>query len=156
MVNVGETLNVGKFNLHLFSFRFFFSVLVAIQFELVEYICNSIFLFYKNIFFSNPIRKWGDANLFKVGVLSYVIFVVIAYVFILCEPGARMIKHFEIFEENLSQFDWYLLPIDLQLMYMVFLSETQNGVKISSYGGIVCERNTSKLVRKKMQKKNVQ
>lgn len=59
----------------------------------------------------------------------------------ICEPGTHVTTHFEIFNEELSRCDWYLLPVDVQLMYMVFLSNAQNPVKIASYGGISCSRS---------------
>lgn len=67
-------------------------------------------------------------------------------IILLCEPGARMTIEFEMFEENLNQCDWYTLPIEMQQMYMIFLSNTQSPIQMSSYGGIVCDRETLKKV----------
>lgn len=41
---------------------------------------------------------------------------------------------------------WHSIPIEMQRMYLIFLSNTQNPTKMSSYGNIVCERETSKKV----------
>lgn len=91
--------------------------------------------------------KWNDdPNLLKIIILCYLIVLVISIVFMLCEPGHFCTTRFQKFEDTLGQCDWYALPIELQIMYTTFLSETQNPVNISSYGGIVCGRETSKKV----------
>lgn len=66
--------------------------------------------------------------------------------FFLCESGARMTSQFDVFREELSLCDWYLLPTKVQQMYMVFLSDTQNPIKMSSYANITSERETFKKV----------
>lgn len=64
----------------------------------------------------------------------------------LCEPAMMMTNRFEVFGEKVAECDWYLLPIKMQRMYCIFLLETQSPIVLCSYGGITCERNTSKLV----------
>lgn len=68
------------------------------------------------------------------------------YIFLLCEPGERITIGFEDFSDELSGCDWYLLPIEMQRMYAIFLSDTQNPVKMESFANILCERETSKTV----------
>lgn len=46
----------------------------------------------------------------------------------------------------MSQWDWYLLSIGMQRMYVVFLLDTQNPMKMHSYANITCERETFKEV----------
>lgn len=70
----------------------------------------------------------------------------VTFVFILCEPGARMINQFNLLSGELHRCEWFLLPIDMQRMYMIFLSDTQNPTKMRSYANIACERETSKQV----------
>lgn len=64
----------------------------------------------------------------------------------ICEPGARMTQQYELYGEEIGQCDWYLLSIEMQRMYMVFVSDTQNSMKIFSYGNITCDRETPKKV----------
>lgn len=73
--------------------------------------------------------------------------VVISFIFLICEPGTKMSIQFAAYGEQVEQSAWYLLPIELQRMYMIFVSYTQNPIKLSSYGGIGCERVTSKVVK---------
>lgn len=48
----------------------------------------------------------------------------VALIFVLCEPGAIMTSQFEEFCDELSQCDWYFLPIEMQRMYVIILSDT--------------------------------
>lgn len=57
-----------------------------------------------------------------------------------------MTTEFEMFEDELIQCEWYLMPIEMQRMYIMFLANTQNPIEISSYGGLVCSRETLKKV----------
>lgn len=84
--------------------------------------------------------------MFDTAITSFALLVVFKYIFLLCEPGQRMINRFDKFDNELVEFDWYLLPIEMQPMYMIFVSTTQNPLKVSSYGGIMCERETAKKV----------
>lgn len=97
-------------------------------------------------FFSNP--KWSDqSNSYEIVAISILTSWLISFVLIVCELGARMTSEFEIYVAEVEQCSWYMLPIELQRMYMVFLSDTQNPVQIvTSYGNITCERETSKRV----------
>lgn len=93
------------------------------------------------------ILKWDeDSNLFETVFLVIVLIFINLFNFLLCESGARMTSQLETFDEKFSQCDWYLLPIELKQMYTIFLSDTQNSIKLTSYAGITCERNTSKKV----------
>lgn len=68
------------------------------------------------------------------------------YVFVLCEPGARMTDQFEAIGDELEQCNWYTLPIKMQQLYIIFLADTQNSINITSFAGIECTRETSKKV----------
>lgn len=91
--------------------------------------------------------KWADvSNLLETVALVVMLNSIVTGIFLLCEPGARMSTKFEMFSEELEQCDWHLLPIEIQRMYIIFLSDSQQPVMMSSYGGIMCERETSKKV----------
>lgn len=57
-----------------------------------------------------------------------------------------MINQFIILNDELNRCDWYLLSIELQRMFVVFLLDTQNPIKMLSYANISCERETFKKV----------
>lgn len=93
-------------------------------------------------------HKWDDeANLFKTMCLITVSYSMVLAIAVICEAGARMTNEFEAFDEELGQCNWYELPIELQRMYMMFVVNTQSPIEISSYGGLVCSRETFKKVR---------
>lgn len=125
------------------------SLLVTLQFQSVKY----------PLYTSSPIMpsnqnhiflvcsQWDEnSNLINTIVEYFAISMVLSFVYLLCEPGEMMIGRFAKFEDQLGQFDWYLLPIEVQSLFMVFVSNAQNPIKICSYGGIMCERETAKKV----------
>lgn len=125
------------------------SGLATLQFQLVEY--SNIWLIHfeknENIFFFFTIFKWADdSNAFEIGTLVLLLIWIFVIIFTLCEPGARMTSQFEAFNDELGQYHWYLLPIEIQRMYLIFASNTQHPVNIYSYGGFTCERKTLKNV----------
>lgn len=61
-----------------------------------------------------------------------------------------MTDKFEVFGEKIAACNWYLLPIEMQRMYLIFLANVQNPILMTSYGGITCERGTSKRVKKNL------
>lgn len=130
------------------------SLLVTLQFQLVEYWFQYNYFLHKSTWikrhvFLPRISKWADdSNSFEFAVLFVAIAWATMFVFVLCEPGRQMTTQFEMFGDELGRFDWYLLPIELQRMYRIFLADTQYPVDICSYGGITCDRETSKRVGK--------
>lgn len=112
--------------------------------------CNFAFFMIKqniNFFSSFFCAKWNEnSNLFDTFVVCVILFMVFAFICMLCEPGEMMIDRFAKFEDELVQCEWYLLPIKVQSMYTIFVSSTQNPIKVASYGGIMCERETFKKV----------
>ena len=91
--------------------------------------------------------KWDDdSELYEIIILSVMIFWVFAFNFAICEPGERVTDQFEQFGEEVERCEWNKLPIEMQRMYLIFLSDTQQPVNIRSYGGILCTRDTFKTV----------
>lgn len=74
------------------------------------------------------------------------LFWTIIFIFILCEPGAKLTYQFDTLSGELIRYDWYLLTIEMQRMYMFFLLDTQHPMKMLCYGNITCERDTTKKV----------
>lgn len=68
-------------------------------------------------------------------------------IFIACEYGERMTDHFEKFDEKLGRCDFYKLPIEIQRMYLIFSSDTQQMRTVHCYGGVICSREIYKKVQ---------
>lgn len=99
---------------------------------------------FESLFF---VTKWADdSDLFKIVNLFVMLFWMIVYTFLLCEPAARMTNQFSLFDDEVSKCDWYWLSIEMQRMYMVFLSNTQHPMKMQSFANIIAERETTKKV----------
>lgn len=69
-------------------------------------------------------------------------------IFIFCEHSEQMINEFEAFDQKLGLCTWYPLPLEMQRMYLIFVSNTQQPKIIRGYGDILCTRDTFKRVTK--------
>lgn len=108
-------------------------------------ICSIFLQSVKQKFFL--LLKWtNEPNLLEISSSLCVLLWMTMFILSLCEPGARMINALQMFSEELCRCDWFLLPVQMQRMYMVFLLDTQHPIKIKSYGNLTCERETSKQV----------
>lgn len=65
---------------------------------------------------------------------------------IYCEMSEKVIAAFDEFNDELVGCDWYLLPNELQQMYLTFILNTQQPKIIRGYGNILCTRDTFKKV----------
>ena len=66
--------------------------------------------------------------------------------FVIGEFGQRVTDQFEQFGMEFGSCDWHKLSIEMQRMYLIFLSDTQQPKNLQSYGGIFCTRETFKNV----------
>ena len=64
-----------------------------------------------------------------------------------CELGEMVTKLFDKFNVRLYQCDWYLFPIEVQRMLVVFMSDTQQPVFVHASGNIQCIRENFKKVK---------
>lgn len=91
--------------------------------------------------------KWdNDSKLMELSFTFVLIFWTFGLIFLICEPGKRVTDQFELFGKELERCDWHLLPIDMQRMFVIFLSNIQQSVHIRSYGDIKCSRELFKEV----------
>lgn len=84
--------------------------------------------------------------MFQVGLISVLVPDVFGLFLLICEAGDRVATQFDLFGQELERCAWYVLPIKLQRIYLIFLSDTQQPKKIESYGGLICSRETLKRV----------
>lgn len=107
----------------------------------------NILQYRRNQTISISFSQWtNDWNLFQMLFLLCMLLWIVLITFMLCEPGAKMTNQFITYSEELSRCDWYLMSTKMQQMYVVFLLDTQNPIKMLSYANITCERETSKQV----------
>lgn len=53
---------------------------------------------------------------------------------------------FEIFYDQSIQCEWYLFPLEIQRIFLIFINDLQMPVFIRGYGGISMTRDTFKQV----------
>lgn len=63
-----------------------------------------------------------------------------------CEFGKIVCEKFAVFDHELWQCKWYLFPIEMQRMLVIFMSNTQDQATLLGYGNIECTRDTFKRV----------
>lgn len=78
----------------------------------------------------------------QLATVGNVLVGILVTVFIVCELGQRVTDIFESFSMELEQCVWYLPPIKMQRMYLIFLAHTQQTPNIQGYGNITCTRDT--------------
>lgn len=86
----------------------------------------------------------------SAGILLTFAFLFASYVciFVLCEFGERVMAVFEEVSIAIDQLRFYLFPIDTQKMLPTVLVVAQDGVKLSMFGSIDCNRRTFKEVKR--------
>lgn len=66
---------------------------------------------------------------------------------LICEPGERVANQFNKFGAKFGRCEWNKLPIGIQRMYLISLSDTQQPKNVRTYNSIKCSRETFKKVR---------
>lgn len=79
-------------------------------------------------------------------IVAVIEFWTLAFFFFICEPGERVTNQFEQFHVEFGRCEWTILPIEMQRMYLIFLSDTQQPTILQSYAGISRTRETFKKV----------
>lgn len=91
--------------------------------------------------------KWDEnSNLFENLILSMVVLWTFVFNLLVCEPGERVTNQFEQFYAEFARCQWNNLPIDMQRLYLIFLSDTQQPIYLRTYGGVISTRETYKQV----------
>lgn len=93
------------------------------------------------------VLKWeDDSNAFEMATAGIIVSWIFAFNFLICEFGQWVNSRYEAYSSELTECDWYALPMEMQRMYMIFLVNAQQPMHIESYAGIECTRDTLKKV----------
>lgn len=68
------------------------------------------------------------------------------FILFYCEFGEMVTNRFDYFHSELCQCDWYLLSIEMQQLYLMFITNTQQSVNIRGFGHLLCTRDLFKKV----------
>lgn len=66
---------------------------------------------------------------------------------IICELCQRISQSFDEYSDMIDQFDWYLLPMEIQRMLPMIFMFTQQPIEIKYFGTMAYGRPTMKYVR---------
>lgn len=65
-----------------------------------------------------------------------------------CEFGEMVTNQFDLFDYELWQREWHLLPMKLQRMLILIMANTQKTTQIQGYANTLCARTAFKEVKK--------
>lgn len=100
--------------------------------------------------------QWDDdTKLFEIVILLFLILWTLGLNLMICESGFRVTNQFDQFDLEFNRCGWNELTIEMQRMYLIFLTDTQQPQHIKSYGGITCTRDTFRRVWKKNSKRHM-
>lgn len=105
-------------------------------------------------FISPDFQKTGSTNqsknpleiVFVVAVVSEM-FWSFAFILFFCEFGEMVTSKFDWYHEELCKCNWYLFPMEIQPLYLMFITNTQLPAHIRCFGNILCIRDSFKKVR---------
>lgn len=67
-------------------------------------------------------------------------------IFIFCSCGEMMTSEFDMISNELNQCKWYLLPLKVQELFLIFVANSQQAQFIQGYANIICTRETFQIV----------
>lgn len=70
----------------------------------------------------------------------------ISMVFFSCEIAQRLSIAYEKINDEIDQFDWHLLPMEIQRILLTIMIHTQQPVEVLCFGSTACNRGTFKKV----------
>lgn len=79
-------------------------------------------------------------------ITAFQIFYAFFFMFIGCELSQRVNVAFDECNDMVEQFDWYLLPSEIQRMLPFIMHFSQQPVEINCFGSWACDRATFKYV----------
>lgn len=88
----------------------------------------------------------GDWNALALSRILVLVSVSLLILLFPCEFGEWMAGRFDAFNDDITQWKWYLFSIELQRMYLILLAQTQQPGIICSFGNIPCKRDSFKRV----------
>lgn len=116
-----------------------------------QYLLRVIIFIFIIISLTFTLLKKDNLDLNIQLALSVLVFLSFSIIFAFCELGSQVTNQFNALDEKLCQSIWYLLPIEVQRMILIFMLDAQHAMFLRGYGNIECTRNAFKNVRISMQ-----
>lgn len=80
-------------------------------------------------------------------VMAFEVFYSFCVVFITCELGERLMNEYADIEYVICQFDWYLLPLEVQRQLTTIVINAQHPVVVQCFGSTNTSRESFQQVR---------
>lgn len=61
-------------------------------------------------------------------------------IFLYCEFGERLMERFDEIEDEVFNWSWYKMPLNIQKMLPIIINGIQQPVGLTGFGGIRCTR----------------
>lgn len=127
------------------------SSLLVVQMQLVRWFHRkfvySIFLIHFRLSLSVfPNVKKEHIFGFELINTLIILFYAFAYTFLFCTFGEMVTHQFNVFSEELYMCDWYMFPLELQRMLIIFIANAQQPATVHGFGDTTCTRDTFKRV----------
>lgn len=85
-------------------------------------------------------------NLIELAKVLTMILWSFGYISIYCEFGEMLTQQYELFNDELSQCNWYLFSIEIQQLLLITMANSQQPTKIRGFGNAICSRDSLKRV----------
>lgn len=90
--------------------------------------------------------KAENAGLAELFATLVQLIMVLAAFLVYCELGERISHQFNMYNQKLSNLNWYSFPIKMKRIYLIVLTGVQDPVIICGYAKTVCTRDAFKKV----------
>lgn len=135
-----------QFRLHCLCFRCkWYGINHSTRSILIMYfILMWLLLLFKSYWFS--IQTSSNPDPIVLLGLTIVTIGIFGGIFMCCELPQILTIQYDNFDNQLCQCKWYLLPIEVRRMLLIFMSSTQQPAIFYGYADIECSRETFKMV----------
>lgn len=107
-----------------------------IQIEIVLYSNRDFFSNGNEFIFDFQFQTNHENDSMTLIVMAFQVFYAFVVVFITCELGERLMSEFSDIANVIGQFDWYLLPPEVQKTLPTIIINAQQAVNIECFGSM--------------------
>lgn len=105
----------------------------------------SSILWFVSFLFMN-LKLGNNFNLTEVALAVLATIISIIFIFVFCECGEMVNQQFSTFNKEFCQCNWYLFPHEMQQMFVLFMSGTNQPMQICGYANTKFTRKMFKRV----------
>lgn len=114
----------------------------------IEFLPNQNLLFLILFLFSSLQKSDNVLDTIELTMALILQFWSLLMIFFFCILGEMVTNQFEMFNDELNQCNWYVLPLELQKIMIIVMVNAQRETVIRGFGNILCTRQTFKKVER--------